>query len=441
MQSLAGVPEGGTVAAPGRLTEPERDITPDDPSVRTASMAARDVLAIALAIAQLAGGLLPAPTHAQVLEEQPKLPRQTGAAVVDDPPGLPPARAVQKTADQQIRRSLKQPWQPVGKQPRGQVVTSSRQKMAAARASTTILDASPGKRKTLPARRRGRPTVALALGGGGVRGAAHVGVLKVLAREHIPIDYVVGTSMGAIVGGLYCAGVPLSRIEQIETDGSLRKAYAPDPLAVKVAVNPLWKVRHPRMKRYAGIWSGGRFEKFLVGQLPPAVKNVEDTRIPFAAVATNLVDGKAYLISEGSLSTAIRASSTITPVLQPVAMGDKVFVDGGMRDNLPCSAARATGAGLVIAVVVDDPLKSVPVREFRHFKGIAQRLTDIMVDTADERQLPYADIVIRPDVSGIPIIARNRRDAAIAVKAGEDAARRALPEIKRRLQSNPSRAK
>ena len=271
------------------------------------------------------------------------------------------------------------------------------------------------------------------MGGGGARGAAHIGVLKVLKEAGIPIDYIVGNSMGSIVGGLYAAGVSLDSIEAIMLNDSLRKAYMPGMVPPTILLSPIEKLMHPFKKHYAGLWTGNKFGHFLEGQLPQNVQNVEDTPIPFSAVATNLIDGKAYRIRNGKLSTAIRASSSLPTLLQPVAIGDKVYIDGGVRANLPASAAPDTGADIVIAILVDEPLRKLPAKQFQHMQGIAGRLGDIMLAVADARQLPFADIIINPDVSGLPVINGRAKDALQAIKAGEIATRKALPEIQRRL--------
>jgi NTE family protein len=295
---------------------------------------------------------------------------------------------------------------------------------------------SDQSRKTIPAvSADGRPTVAVALGGGGARGAAHIGVLKVFEREGIPVNYIVGNSMGAIVGGLYSSGMTLDSISELLEDGSLRHAYMPTAIVPKVLIAPLSRLSlHPH---YAGLFSGKKFTQYLQSVLPKPDMDVSATKIPFSAVATNLIDGKAYTLSDGSLATAMKASSAISPLLQPVAVGDKVFVDGGVRANMPIRAAQETGAGIVIAVLVDEPLVPVPAKRFVHLKGIASRMADIVLAASDERQLEYADVVINPDVSNIPILSKNGEDAVKAIKIGEAAAEKALPAIRRLMQNPP----
>lgn len=353
--------------------------------------------------------------------------------IFDIPEDEAPTRTVEKAAQRQIEDSLNEGVPPVTPGT-GRIIVNTKQKADASRSSTDVGRDDPLDVYKVPTQKEiRRHTVAIALGGGGARGTAHIGVLRVLEQEKIPIDYIVGNSMGSIVGGLYAAGVSLDDIEKIMLNGSLRKSYIPGFIPPKLLLSPLEKMMHPLRKHYAGLWTGNKFARFLERQLPTGVENVEDTPIPFSAVATNLIDGKAYRISNGKLSTAIRASSTIPGLLQPVAIGDKVYVDGGVRANLPASAARDTGADIVIGVLVDEPLRKLPATQFRHIRGIAGRLGDVMLAVADARQLPFADVIINPDVSGLPVIKACPDDARKAIKAGEVAARKALPEIRKRL--------
>ncbi len=322
--------------------------------------------------------------------------------------------------------------------PSGRVL-NTKQKLEASRDASVIENQLKGGKKRIPAKNaNGVPTVALALGGGGARGAAHIGVLKVLEAENIHIDQIVGNSMGAIIGGLYSAGISLPDITSHLEDLSLLKAYMPGGIHRKIATLPIsWAIHPFGAKHYAGFWSGEKFTKYLDGVLPRPNMNIADTKIPFSAVAANLLDGKAYRITEGRLATAIKASAAISPLIQPVPMGDKLFIDGGVRANLPASAAKDTGAGLVIAVLVDDPMQPQPAKRFMKIKNIGMRMSDIVLSIADERQLQFADLIINPDVTGIPILSNDPADVRKAIHAGELAARKALPELRKRLHITP----
>lgn len=277
-----------------------------------------------------------------------------------------------------------------------------------------------------------RKTMALALGGGGVRGAAHVGVLRVLEEQKIPIDYIVGNSMGAIVGGMYAAGVPFEELGSESSFRDFRKSYLPTfcAKAIRLPLSVLWS---PFRTKPVGVMSGKKYQAFLEKHIPKGKENIEDLNIPFSAVVTNLLDGQAYRISEGKLATAMRASSTLAPIVRPVKIGDKLCIDGGIRANLPASAARDTGADVVVAVLVDDPLREIPKKRMRHYRAVTERLADIVLAVTDEHQLQFADIVIAPDVSGISIFSDNNEDVGRAVAAGEAAARKALPLIRKKM--------
>ncbi|MDR3612843.1 MAG: patatin-like phospholipase family protein [Candidatus Obscuribacterales bacterium] len=336
------------------------------------------------------------------------------------------ARQIEESADEDVLES-KIP-------PTGQVFTE-RKKITAVSDSSAIENQDPATLKKISARKTdGTPTIAIALGGGGARGAAHIGVLRVLAKEGFVVDTIVGNSMGAIVGGLYSAGLSLDEITTHFCDKSLSKAYMPGGFTRKIASLPLSSLLHPfRPKHYAGLWSGEKLNKYIESLLPRPDMKVSDTKLPFSSVATNLLDGKAYRITDGSLATAIRASCSISPIIQPVAMDGKLFMDGGIRANLPASAARQTGAGFVIAVLVDEPLQELPPKKFTKVKNIAARMSDIVLAVADERQLQYADIVINPDVSKIPVFANSPEQVRAAINAGELAARKALPQLRRKM--------
>jgi NTE family protein len=284
-----------------------------------------------------------------------------------------------------------------------------------------------------------RPRIALALGGGGIRGAAHIGVLKVLAREHIPVDYVSGCSMGAIIGGLYCAGVPISQIETMVADNSLQRAYAHGFLPVQVCRYGVCKVGNlfRKDKPYPGLFTGDRFEKFLASYLPTPNTKIEDLKIPFCAVATNLVDGEEYRLASGDLCKAILASSAVPPLIKPVDINGNLFIDGSMRDNVGVAAAKQFHPDLVIAVTADGGIKLAPLkdRSFNHTKAIFMRCEDIMMLVADSYHLQDADIIIRPKTGNLCMFSRKKADAATSIKDGEVAATEALPEIRRAIAS------
>ncbi len=279
------------------------------------------------------------------------------------------------------------------------------------------------------------PKVALALGGGGVRGAAHIGVLRVLEREGIPIDYVVGNSMGAVVGGLHCAGVPLDKVQSVLSDGSLVSAYLPHFLWCRMLLAPVRNVFYlGRKKPYAGLISGEKLKTIIDKMLPNPDIRVQDLKVPFSSIAVNLIDGQAHVLSEGRLDNVLRASATIPLLLQPVSIDGNLYVDGGIRNNLPTGEARRSGADLVISVEIDNDIKPVAAEEFTSYRTVFDRVMNATLEQLDEDKVHGADIVIRPELVNIPILSKDRRFVDEAVSKGEVAAQKAIPRIRERLQ-------
>lgn len=256
-----------------------------------------------------------------------------------------------------------------------------------------------------------RPRVGLALSGGVARGLAHIGVLKVLEEQNIPVDYIAGTSAGAIVAGAYAAGMPMDEI--YEVGRALR-----------------WRdVGRVTLSRL-GVQSNARLEEFVRARLP--VKCFEDLRIPLAIVATDLKTGSAVIISEGDVAFAIRASCALPGWYVPVTdEHGRQLVDGGLVANIPTSAVRALGADIVIAVDVNS--------EGAKFIGpphsvIGVLLQSIMVvqRTAAIHQLHDADVVIRPRTGHIRWDEMGRADELISL--GEQAALSTIERIKHLIQ-------
>lgn len=286
--------------------------------------------------------------------------------------------------------------------------------------------------KPLPPLRR--PRVALALGGGGVRGAAHVGVLRAFMQAGIPVDIIAGTSMGAIVGGLYSAGIDIGVIEKKFDDGSLMRSFMDVPLKVSIATAPVRAVpRTWSRNNYDGLYTGAKFRKYLDRTVPAYDQYVEHFNIPFAAVALDLTDGKPYALTRGRLGAILQASSAVPELREPVQIGSQLFVDGGVVDNIPVTVARDMGGDIVIAVNVDESLVRAPLSDFKPIGSVARRMMVMQLATADAVQLQLADVVIRPHVDGIGMITTRSRDARQAIRAGERAAWEAIPLIRAKL--------
>ncbi|MBI1271875.1 hypothetical protein GC174_15730 [bacterium] len=276
-----------------------------------------------------------------------------------------------------------------------------------------------------------KPKIALALGGGGARGAAHVGVLKVLEENGLKPDLIVGNSMGAIVGGMYCAGVPLGRIELLIRDGKVKKAFKPVPPVVQVFKKIVQVFKFWDQDDFPGFYSGKALEKFISEQVEEDRQKLESTSPKFACTAVDLIDGNAYRLEAGDLARALRASSSFPPLLKPVPIDDHVFTDGGVRSNVPTFSAKGMGADYIIAVNVDEKIERIDRKQIDSYTELVNRLSSIIIYLRDKELLKQANLVIQPDVSGISVLSVEQEDYAAAVKAGEDAARKALPELKK----------
>ena len=222
---------------------------------------------------------------------------------------------------------------------------------------------------TAAGRRRTRPRVGLVLSGGGARGAAHVGVLKVLEDMHVPIDAIAGTSMGAVVGGLYASGLNARQIEKLMTSINWQDAFRDRPSREDLTLrrkqeDETFLVKFPLGLRGGhvvlprGLIQGQRLIETLRRlTLPVArISDFDQLPTPFRAVATDLETGEAVVMGSGDLTSAMRASLSGPGVFSPVEREGRLLVDGGIADNVPVDIARAMGVDVVIVVDVGFPL-------------------------------------------------------------------------------------
>jgi NTE family protein len=281
-----------------------------------------------------------------------------------------------------------------------------------------------------------RPRIGLALGGGGSRGAALVGVLKVLTEAGIPIDAVAGTSIGAVVGGLYCAGMPMEELDRRFRDTSLLKAFMTVPLSVRLVAAPvLYMPRLIGHRPYDGLYYGNRFRKYIDNALRKGKRplNIEAFHTPFAAVVTNLITGESDRLTTGDLGRAVQASTAVPALRKPVEYGENLYCDGGLICNLPTPHVKALGADFIIAVDIDQRVEKAPLTNFRVPGAVAKQAITIDLQDMDRRLGKLADFTIHPCTNGIALISRKKEDAVRGIEAGEQAAREALPELKRKL--------
>jgi NTE family protein len=257
-----------------------------------------------------------------------------------------------------------------------------------------------------------RPRVGLALSGGAARGMAHIGVLRAFEENSIPIDAIAGASAGALVGGLYAAGLSIVQLEAM-------------------ALKFRWRhIGRPSFSRL-GLQSNARMEKFLHAHLP--VKRFEDLRISFAALATDLVSGTVVVMRDaGDLAFAIRASNCLPALYVPVRDPEgRLLVDGGLVANLPISHTRDLGADIVIAVDVGaDGAKFM--EQPRTALGVLTQVFVAVERVVSQQQAPTADFIIIPRVGHIRWDQSRRADEL--VKIGYETTIAAIDQIKNLIE-------
>lgn len=252
-----------------------------------------------------------------------------------------------------------------------------------------------------------KPKVALVLGGGAVRGFAHIGVIKLLDIMQIQPDLIVGTSAGSIAGALYASGIDGFRLQEMAWE--LDKSMVAD-----------WSVFGK------GLIRGKALEDYVNAAV--AGRSLERLKRPFACVATSLDDGQAVLFRSGNPGRAVRASSSVPGVFEPVRIDGKEYVDGGLVSPVPIRFARELGADFVIAVDV----ASTPMRESQDTKvNIMLKTYTIMGQSIRAAELPLADVVITPQLDNVD--SSNFEAKNQAILAGERAALAAMPEIRAKL--------
>ncbi|MFA5927852.1 MAG: patatin-like phospholipase family protein [Candidatus Margulisiibacteriota bacterium] len=253
--------------------------------------------------------------------------------------------------------------------------------------------------------------VGLVLGGGAARGIAHVGVVKVLAREQVPVKMIIGTSAGAIIGSLYAAGFDAGQIERASQ-----------------AMN-LFKMVFPSFN-FKGLNNSEVIAKYLEPYL--GGKTFADLKLPMYVVATDLKTGKEKIFSSGSVIKALQASCSYPVLYTPAKIDKEHYIDGGFADNLPVRAMQDLGADFTIAVDVIP--KVILTKEPQDAVTILNRAQDILLRRASNKDRQRADVLIEPVVENI--LSFEIMDQKKLIALGEEAAERAIPEIKRKLGLN-----
>ncbi len=257
-----------------------------------------------------------------------------------------------------------------------------------------------------------RPKIALVLGGGAARGFAHVGVIRALEQEKVPIDMIVGTSVGSLIGAIYAYDANSFDLEW--TAFSLEKDDLFD-YGILTAITGM------------GVAKGEKLEAFVKNKVP--VQNIENLKIPFAAIATDLNRGTRVVLDRGPVAKAVRASSAIPGVFNPVDYQGKLLVDGGVIDNLPISVARERGADIVIAVDISENVINYNIT---NLVDVMLQAVTIMAAENVKYKRKEADVLIAPAVGNVGMLDFTQKKRCM--QAGIEAAQKAMPEIKKKIE-------
>jgi NTE family protein len=260
-----------------------------------------------------------------------------------------------------------------------------------------------------------RPKIGLVLSGGGAKGAAHIGVLKVLEQLQIPIDYVVGTSIGSYVGGLYALGYQAEQIENIMLNLPWDESYSDfiprESLSLKDKnhrdqYNITFRLGYSdaQLKAPSGLLLGQSASNLLklstdvVGK----IDSFDELAIPYRAIAANLATAKTVVIKRGSITKAMRASTAVPGVVEPVNIEGELLVDGGIANNMPIDVVKAMGADIVIAVDIGSPL--LTKNEINDTIDVFNQLSTILTNNTTLAQMKYLspqDVLIRPEIDSL----------------------------------------
>ncbi len=287
-----------------------------------------------------------------------------------------------------------------------------------------------------------RPRIGLVLGGGGARGIAHVSVLKEIERLKVPIDCIAGTSMGALIGGLYASGMSAAELESMlktldwqtvlkdsvtRTERSFRRKQ--DDLESLAPAKP--GLGKKGLKLPSGLIAGENILLFLERQIAKSsgLTDFNKLPIPYRAVATDINSGKAVVLDSGSLAKAMRASMSIPGAFNPVTIDDRILVDGGLVNQVPVDVVRAMGADIVIVVDVGTPLQSISSNSSA--LAIADQVMGFLTVGNTEQQLKSLtdkDVLIQPNL-GNEVSTSSFEKTDLALKIGDEAASAASPQL------------
>lgn len=266
-----------------------------------------------------------------------------------------------------------------------------------------------------------RKKIGLALGSGGIRGLAHIGVIKKLLENNIPIDYIAGSSIGAWVGAHYALFQDIEKLEEYTVERKKEKFLS---------------FLEPTLK--GGLIKGNKIEELLNEWLNNA--DFENTKIPLSIIATDLIKGETIIFKNGKLATAVRASMSVPTLFKPLVWKDKLLVDAGVSNHVPDDVVRAMGADIVISVNLDNYIKNENFSEkkIKKIGGNSQRSLNIMRYHLAKYSTANSDFIIEPYTPVIGIESFKdyfKKDiTSRLVKNGEDETEKIIPELKKLLK-------
>ena len=253
-----------------------------------------------------------------------------------------------------------------------------------------------------------RPNVALVLGGGAFHGMAHAGVIKALEDAGIPIDLIVGTSAGSMVGALYADNPNIDDLI---------------PLIKSTKAKDVFDFSLSRV----GFVSGKKLQRYMTNQL--RATQIEDTQIPFVAVTTDIEKGKSVALRAGPISASVNASCAIPGIFEPVKMYGTTFVDGGVIDGVPVNIAKEYHPKYIIAVRI---MQFDTIVALKNRKKVVLRAYDVASHYANEESISLANIIIQPNLKDLSLM--GGKDNEKIYKLGIIAAKEMLPEIRSELK-------
>jgi NTE family protein len=257
--------------------------------------------------------------------------------------------------------------------------------------------------------------IGLALSGGGMKGAAHIGVIKVLEKNKIPIDYISGTSAGAIIGGIYASGTPIKVLEK-----KILSMKRSDFLSFILDFS----------RPHGGVVGAERIMKYTESLIKE--RYIENFKIGFAAVSADIANFREVIIDKGDVLTAIRASIAYPGLVKPVKIKDAVLVDGGVVNNFPMDVLAKKGVDFIIGVKFKSNLKMKKLN-YKNVVWRSLKMMELFLTYYRNKDIKNC-VVIEPNVTGVSTFSISEKLARKAIRAGEKEAKRMLPRIKEKIE-------